>query len=272
MSEFIRVSRRILTSLHRAPRHAVDAVKAVRIFSAPGRFLVAYAVGRSLDGAVVRLRDGFEIETSNSASDPSTIMVVLVREDYAPIPRGGVVIDVGANIGTFMLYAIRSGAKRVVAFEPSRDAFSVLRRNVERNRLHEHVVVRQLAVAGRSGATVWFPTASNPTNHMLDGRSSTDPALHRDHAPVTTTSVAEIVDTYGDVDLLKLDCEGAEYEIVASTHGSAWSRIRAVRIEYHKGRAAELIAPLLGCGFRLTRTTPDPLWPDDMGMLHFERD
>src|SRR5688572_11214018 len=63
MGEFIRVSRRILSATRLAPNYARDAVKAMKVFAEPGRFLSAYIVGRPLDGQVVRLRSGFEIET-----------------------------------------------------------------------------------------------------------------------------------------------------------------------------------------------------------------
>ena len=269
MGEFIRVSRRILSATRLAPIYARDAVKAMKVFAEPGRFLSAYIVGRPLDGQVVRLRSGFEIETSTSASDFATLMVVLVRQDYGPIPRGGVVVDVGANIGAFMLYAILGGASRVISFEPSREAFSVLGRNVERNQLADRVIVRQLAVSGVGGSTVWFPTTSSPSNRIVD-HAPAEGGLSG-HEEVSTTSVAEIVDTHGDVDLLKLDCEGAEYDIVAATKPDAWSRIRAVCIEYHKGRTEALIAPLVSAGFHLKHHARDARWPDDIGMLHFAR-
>lgn len=270
MGEFVRVSRRILAAARLAPRYARDGVKAMRVFAEPGRFLSAYIVGRPINGLVVPLRAGFEIETSTSASDFATLMVVFVRQDYGPIPRGGVVVDVGANIGAFMLYAIMGGASRVIAFEPSSESFSVLGRNVERNRLADRVTIRQLAVSGVGGNTVWFPTTSNPSNRIVDDVKA-DPAARDGYAQVVTTSVAEIVDTHGDVDLLKLDCEGAEYDIVAATKPGDWSRIKAVRIEYHKGRTDSLIAPLLSSGFVLKHHARDLRWPNEIGMLHFDR-
>lgn len=267
MREFLRLSGRIVRAARHAPTYVRDGVKAVRVFDAPGRFLTLYAAGRPRKGHVIRLRDGYEIETSESDSDFATMMVVLVREEYAPIPRDGIIVDIGANIGAFMLYAIRSGARRVISFEPSRDAYAVLCRNVERNRLADRVLVRQLAVSNRSSSTVWFPTASSPMNRM---RQTPDQGPV-EHIQVSTTTVTEIVEAHGDIDLLKIDCEGAEYDIVSSTPGAVWSRIRSVRIEFHDGRTRELVEPLQAAGLRLTRLSRDPIWPDAMGMLNFER-
>jgi NAD(P)-dependent dehydrogenase (short-subunit alcohol dehydrogenase family) len=88
---------------------------------------------------------------------------------------------------------------------------------------------------------------------------------------VPTTSLAEIVDAHGEIDLLKLDCEGAEYGIVAATPAAAWARVGSVRIEYHAGQAEELTFTLVRHGFRVSRHAPDPAWPKAIGMLHLER-
>lgn len=262
--------RRIVAAARLAPLHFRDSLKAVRVFASPAPFLARHLAGRPQAGHVLRFRDGLQLELSRCASDAATVMVVLVREDYAPIPPAGLVVDVGGNIGAFMIYAIRSGARRVISFEPSRDAFEVLRRNVERNRLGDRVLVRQLAVAGEAGRTVRFPTASDPSNHILGAADRTDAAtVHADE--VRTTSVSEIVDTYGDVDLLKLDCEGAEYEIVETTPSDVWRRIRAVKIEYHQGRTSALVDPLHKAGLHLVLHKPDPVWRHQIGMLHFDR-
>jgi FkbM family methyltransferase len=262
----------MLGATSRARAHVVDGVRATRVFADPVALLSAYVRGAGLHGSVVRLRDGVEIETSSSALDPATLMVVLVREEYAPIPVGGLVVDVGGNIGAFALYAVRAGARRVLTFEPSRDAYAVLRRNVQRNGLAERIVAERRAVVGRAGEDVWFPTASSPANHIIDDPAALEAARAAGSVErVPTTSLAEIVDAHGEIDLLKLDCEGAEYGIVAATPAAAWARVGSVRIEYHAGQADELTFTLVRYGFRVSRHAPDPAWPKAIGMLHLER-
>jgi hypothetical protein len=39
--------------------------------------------------------------------------------------------------------------------------------------------------------------------------------------------------TDGDVDLLKIDCEGGEYEIVRGSRPESWRRVRRVVMERH---------------------------------------
>ena len=140
MSETALSMPRLSRAFRYMPLHVNGAIRALRMFAQPWRLLKAYFFGRSMNHEVLRMRDGTTMETSSSASDPATLFVVFVREEYAPIPRGAVIVDVGANIGAFSVYAARSGAKRVIAYEPSREAFETLKRNVERNALGRAVV------------------------------------------------------------------------------------------------------------------------------------
>lgn len=53
---------------------------------------------------------------------------------------GLTLIDVGASIGFFTIYAAKRGAK-VYAFEPSTEVFDLLKRNVEVNGVSENVTL-----------------------------------------------------------------------------------------------------------------------------------
>jgi hypothetical protein len=66
-------------------------------------------------------------------------------------------------------------------------------------------------------------------------------------------------------DLLKLDCEGGEYEILDSLPTDLWPRIRRIRMEFHRGPEgwdSERLATLLKdrgftCEVEARRTHPD---------------
>ena len=57
--------------------------------------------------------------------------------------------------------------------------------------------------------------------------------------------------------LLKLDCEGAEYDILFSAAPLELSRVREIRMEYHSGPDAELRTYLESAGFEITFFRPD---------------
>jgi FkbM family methyltransferase len=194
------------------------------------------------------MRDGTRIHLSGHPHDVITLFVILVREDYGRFPPGGTVVDIGANLGAFALYAARSGAKTVLAYEPNGAAFRCLQRNVEVNGLSGTVRPRQLAVSAVAGQSVRFPLAPSVYNRIAAEEESGE------FESVRTTSLTEILagDAVQGIDLLKLDCEGAEYEILYGAAPMELSRVGEIRMEYHSGRDTELKAYLRNAGFEIT--------------------
>jgi FkbM family methyltransferase len=109
------------------------------------------------------------------------------------------------------------------------------------------------AVTGTAGATVRFPAAPSAYNRIAQESAPGE------FESVATTSLAEILarDAPGGIDLLKLDCEGAEYEILGAASREDLMRVREIRMEYHNGKAGELRMLLQGAGFAITREHAD---------------
>jgi FkbM family methyltransferase len=260
-----------LRNLRHAHRYLWWFAKVIVLFRRPFRFLLSYLQRTSPRDNLVDMRDGTRIYLSGHPHDVITLFVILVREDYGRFPPGGTVVDIGANLGAFALYASRLGAKTVLAYEPNGAAFRCLQRNIEANGLSEIVRPRQLAVSAVAGQIVRFPVAPSVYNRIAAEDASGE------FETVRTTSLAEILarDAVQDIDLLKIDCEGAEYDILFSADPTDMHRIREIRMEYHFGRDAELKAYLQSAGFKITyfrrdSTTTGNIWAcrSDSGVLH----
>jgi FkbM family methyltransferase len=133
---------------------------------------------------------------------------------------GDVVVDIGANIGTFSVYAAGlCGASRVLSFEPFPDSFRMLTRNVEQNQLNMVTCVNQ-AVAGGCGLR------SLRLNSMDSGSHSLILDSLGNRVQVECCTLEDIFQRFSltKIDYLKMDCEGAEYEILEN----ATSRIRQI--------------------------------------------
>lgn len=228
-------------------------LKAMVLFRRPLRFLMHYVQRTSPDDRLVEMRDGTRIHLSGHPHDVITLFVTLVREDYGRFPPGGTVVDIGANLGAFALLAARLGARTVLAYEPNGAAFRCLQRNVEVNGLSASVRPRQVAVAAVAGQKVRFPVAPSMYNRVAMENESGE------FETVGTTSLAEILarDATQGIDLLKVDCEGAEYDILFGAAPSDLRRVREIRMEYHKGRESELMDYLRNAGFAITLFRPD---------------
>jgi FkbM family methyltransferase len=137
------------------------------------------------------------------------------------------VIDVGAHIGAFALWlAERYPGLRGACYEPDPAAFSYLERNVR----GLDVVPRRQAVTSRTGTAPLFrPSPGGGTSSLRAGSSS-----HPDAVPVPIVSFDELMDEIEEpVALVKLDCEGSEYDIVVESDPSSWRSVRRVVVEYH---------------------------------------
>jgi FkbM family methyltransferase len=158
------------------------------------------------------------------------------------VSPGEVVVDIGANIGTFSLYAAKvCGASRVFSFEPFVDNYRILRKNVEQNQLHGVTCVNQ-AVAGSRGVRTLRLDSIDPGSHSLVS-GSFERAVE-----VDCCTLDDVFDRFAlnKIDYLKMDCEGAEYEILENA-APRLEKIGRISMETHttSDRRAEDLERLL---------------------------
>jgi FkbM family methyltransferase len=143
-----------------------------------------------------------------------------------------VVIDIGAHVGIFDCYlAKRFPFLTIIAFEPVPRNFSNLLLNIRENRVtgiqsfNEAVSCTgktvSLNVSSRNtgGASAFNVNSNDPHLFPVDVRSRTLDSIFKDFS-------------ISRCKLLKIDCEGAEYEIL--TCATVLERIEYLRGEFHK--------------------------------------
>ena len=218
-------------------------------------FMYHYALGL-VPAAPYRFRGGPRLQIGRGV-DHVPIIETFLRKDYGEIPRDTVVVDLGANIGTFAIYAATSApGVRVHAYEPAPAFFRLLENNVRLNGLHGAVRCFNLAVAGDTSDRELF----------LDASGLYFPTLIAPESPATASARVRCVDLarvlrdgeLAHVDILKMDVEGAEYDILAATAQEVWRSISEVRMEYHnldreRRNVARLKQLLTSQGFAITR-------------------
>lgn len=208
----------------------------------------------------LKLRNGLSI--SSPESDPLLELFeeIWIKGCYSKrfeIPPGTTVVDVGANAGVFALWAVKRGASRVIAVEPSPRMCEYLSRNVSLNGLR-NVTVVQAACGGERGEAVLYSRGDEGLNSLYcrDVLGSTFRPLCR--TPVLT--LEDIFSRYGveTCHFLKIDCEGSEYEILLNAHEDTLRRIRMIAMEYHVGLndhdPGDLVNFLQSRGFRAEKT------------------
>ncbi len=175
-------------------------------------------------------RDGYEIKLSNNPHDAITVMVIFCRLEYGIVSPGSTVIDVGANIGVFSIYAARSGAAIVYAFEPNKESFDLLVNNIRINKLEKTIIPFNLAVGAIDGEKISIPTSSSPYNKIVQGNIELE---HYDLVESISLPTFIKKNNINNIDFLKMDCEGAEYGIIYSMTEENFKRIIKFRVEHH---------------------------------------
>jgi FkbM family methyltransferase len=243
--------RRYTKRLREIPSYAGYFIKCFRMFKQPMQFLRAYLTVNTLESRCVTLRDGLQIHLSNHPHDIITVFLVFIREDYGAIKPGSRVVDIGANIGVFSLYAVHAGAAMVHAYEPNSEAFACLKRNIEANGLEGKIVAHQVAVTSKGGETVKFPTRANMYNAIL--ADDTDVAYEL----VQTIGMPAVMENIQHADLVKMDCEGAEYDLLFNAGDGIFSRMDRIELEYHDRRVDEITRRMIEQGFILLHHAAD---------------
>ena len=195
------------------------------------------AAGRHED---VRLR-GVRLSGPHPRGVAYTAVALAAGEYAAPgfeIAPGERVVDVGANIGAFSVLAASRGA-HVEAYEPHPETFAHLQRNTAALGVHS-VQAAVMATAPPAGVVGLKTDPASDTRHRI-GRGGIE-------VPAVT-----LTEAIGDgCDLLKLDCEGSEFELVAATAPEVWLKARRVACEAHPwaGDVHTLTGRLEKIGFR----------------------
>jgi FkbM family methyltransferase len=124
------------------------------------------------------------------------------------VRSGDVVIDCGANIGTFTTTALRAGAKLVVAVEPAADLAEALRRTFEPEIRAGRVHVCQKGVWDKDDILVLRKSGGAMDDSFVLDPSEGRPNISR--IPLTTIDNLVSEMNLPQVDVIKMDIEGAE--------------------------------------------------------------
>jgi FkbM family methyltransferase len=148
-----------------------------------------------------------------------------------------VVVDLGANAGYFSLWLLAHlpGA-RVYAYEPLPGNLAILERNLAQNpKAAAHIQFFAKAVTGTPTESVEFhvQAANDLSMSASIVRESITKSARTIRVGATTLSGIMDENHLAKIDLLKIDCEGAEYEILFNTPAERFTRIQRIALETH---------------------------------------
>jgi FkbM family methyltransferase len=186
------------------------------------------------DEVLLRTHDGLQIAIRRNLWDAEIVREIFFEQPYTRHLNLGpnpVIVDIGSYIGDFALYAVKYlDAAHVVAYEPTRENFAMLTRNVELNGFGDRIAPVRKAV-GRSGLVV-LSVQRLAANEI---HASSHWYREAEQRTLPSVTLVELLDAHRleSVDLLKVDCEGGEYEIFATAPDAVFERIDNIAFEYH---------------------------------------
>lgn len=184
------------------------------------------------------------------------------------------VVDIGANMGLFAMWAsTQVGQGQVLSIEPTSNCFATIIENISRNEL-KNIIPLQIALGAEecmlelleypgfnavTHAAHLKPAAWGQFFIKLLYRKYSEPP-NRLEVPCQTLEKVINEQELQIIDLLKIDCEGAEYDILLSTPDEVLKRVQRIVMEFHELDRShshhELVDRLQSVGFEVTLKKP----------------
>jgi FkbM family methyltransferase len=177
---------------------------------------------------------------------------------------GGVLYDIGANVGTFSLVAAKVCGRRgtVVAFEPGFASYAHLCGNIVLNRCEAIIIPVPLAVAGASGLGSFRYLSLDPGQSRHDFKQNAwDPneadTPKRYVQPILSMTLDAVIATFSlpVPNYLKVDVDGGEIDVLqGAAQTLANPALRSILIEIDESQTDTVLPMLDRSGFALART------------------
>lgn len=140
------------------------------------------------------------------------------------------IIDIGGHLGFFSIYATLLNPNiPVYTFEPHEGNYQLLKQNIKDNRI-KNIYPKNLAV-NKGVGQLKLQISKEDLNHSL--QKAIEPTGETQIVQTTTLERIFNKNRIEECDLIKMDCEGAEYNIIYNTDKKIFDKVSHIFMEYH---------------------------------------
>jgi len=199
------------------------------------------------NNCVIISMDDKEIQFFDAVSN-GDVYGIFHEYDYKFLPvENKIVLDIGANIGDSAIYFAINNASKVIALEPYQNNFEIGKKNISINNFDKNI---ELLLAGCSDKTSFIHLDSEKGTPQTGLRES------KIGVKIPLYSLEYLVEHYKiESGILKMDCEGCEYDSILETSNKILKKFSHIQIEYHYGYK-NLKDKLNQAGFSVETTKP----------------
>ena len=252
-----RNSLKILTNVLQE-KFPVDSIlkngKQVRLKSFNAMYFIAHAHGLENiqydvdnDSVTIFFPDSKERKsvTLHGGVNNGDIVYGFLKDDYSKLPvKGKTVIDIGSNIGDTPIYFALNGATKVIGLEPFPKNYEIASKNITYNNFSDKITLLLAGCAPNTGEITINPDYNSNIESTLNESTQ--------GIKIPLLTLEQILDKYdiSSQSILKMDCEGCEYDTIKSASEEILKRFSHIQIEYHFGYK-DLKEKLEKCGFKV---------------------
>jgi FkbM family methyltransferase len=241
-------------------------IEQVRNYSNKKNIILRY-LRQKKDPFRVKIQDK-EFFVRKSRGDFAVLKEIYRRKDYEEfdLENYQVMIDVGGHIGAFSV-KYSDHADKIISYEPNPSTFSLLEKNLYINEVN-NVVPLNKALSHRKGEIELY---SNSTSLRSSTKIKESNTSTKNVKTESLKHSLEKIDSKENT-LLKLDCEGAEFDIIGKTDKETLKKLDAIFIEWHgkAGNPNKLIERLRSVGFKIKSTKDLRNIQNDVGFIYAE--
>ena len=158
------------------------------------------------------------------------IVNTFFKKDYAKIlVNEKTVLDIGANIGDTAIFYILNGAKKVIGIEPFPKNLDYAQKNVQINNLKNLITFFQAGCSSKKEIIKIDPNYQSDIESKLRN--------FKNGINIQMLTLQDLINEFNipKDSVLKIDCEGCEYDIIENVSLETISNFSNIQIEYHFG-------------------------------------